>query len=135
MQPYFDGMITFVVVDSRGFDNDISEKIGFEPTKIIVKGQNVTSKCVAPYNIWQYHIEFDDNSFNSSLTSFSKHLLQFKDNIDDIVSKYERVGVNFYINTQYGQFGFILSSKELVELSKLGLEVDFHFLSFGEVKE
>ena len=130
----FEGSITFSIVDVADFDENINEKIGFEPTKITKKGELITTKQKAQFNIWRYEVKFNDLTFTAALSDFNNQLAIFRKNITDISCEYERVEINLYVHTLFGQFGFSIPNEELVKLSSLGIDVDFHFLSFGDVE-
>ena len=130
---YFNGKICFSILDSANFDETITDRIGFQPTKIIKKGKQLVGQQMAPYSIWMYDVEFDDDNFNEVLSKLTHFLQQYKISIVDMALQYTRVEINFYINTRYGQFGFSLPSVELAKISELGIDINFHLLSYGEV--
>jgi len=132
---YFSGKIVFEILNTGNIESDIIEQLGFEPTKVIVKGNTVGySNRVAPYNIWAYEKKFEDSNFSEVLISFYNNLLLNINNIVYVSRQYERTEINIYINTNYAQFGFSLPNNIINVMSKLGLEVNFHFLSSGEVE-
>ena len=132
---YFDGEYCFSLSDSNEIDENIDAIIGFEPTQVIKKGESITSKRVAPYNIWMYLLEFDSTNFDYVTEIFAQRLSRFKDNIKSIIPRYERVEIDIYVRSEYGQFGFTICNNELAELSTMGLNINFHILSFGLVRD
>jgi len=130
---YFEGTIAFSIADVVDFEENINEKIGFMPTKITKKGELIAIKQKAPFNIWRYELGFNDLNFTSTLSAFNNQLAIFRNNITDISCEYERVEINLYVRTLFGQFGFSIPNEELVKLSSFGIGVNFHFLSFGDV--
>ena len=133
MAPYFNGIIAFTVSDPNVLEDDITAQIGFEPTEVVRKGKAVSSFRNAPHSVWCYKSMFEDTNFNAVVLSFSQHLLSVKDNITHALTKYEQVEIGLYISTLYGQFGFGFAHNELSKLAELGVNVNFHFLSYGDV--
>ena len=132
---YFSGSICFKVTDTASFDDDITNQIGFQPTEIVKKGTQVTQQRIAPCNIWFYTVKFEDTNFNEQLYGLTCFLLEYKGNIRALVSRYERVEIDIYLHTLYGQFGFSLPSVVVDNISRLGININFHLLSYGGVAD
>ena len=53
-----------------------------------------------------------------------------------IVKKGQKIAIveiNFYINSEKGQFGYTLCTEQLSKISSFGININFHILSFGSV--
>ena len=63
------------------------------------------------------------------------NILPYSDYLKKARNKYNSVGLNCYLRSDFGQVGFQLSDEAICKLAKLGLCLDFHILSFGAVKD
>lgn len=129
------GEFKFTIADSRDINlNLIEQELCLKPTKILKKGTQITKDKQAPLNMWTYSNNFfDEITFSEQLRMFIKNLSRVEDYVKCIEKKYEIVEINFYIRTVEGQFGFSLDSNSLKAISDLGIKINFHILSFGEV--
>jgi hypothetical protein len=51
--------------------------------------------------------------------------------IHAIASICEDISINIYIRSEYGQIGYSIPQSVLYPLAELGLDINFHILSFG----
>jgi len=132
------GNFVFSINDKKLDLKDIEENLLIKPTKIIRKGQMIgkSKNIEAPYDIWSYEIAIVNNKniFNE-LSLLLDTLLPYSDYIKTAKNKYESILISCYLRSDYGQIGFQLSEDIILKLGKIGLCLDFHILSFGEVKD
>lgn len=106
--------------------------IGLEPNRTVKKGQKIIGERVSLKDRWMYRIEFLEDDFSEKVFQFIEKILGKKDIISQ-VRETATVEINFYINSQKGQFGYTLSAEQLNKISSFGININFHILSFGNV--
>lgn len=113
----------------------IAETIGLLPTKIIRRGdlRGVLKNIPAPYDVWMYEINMGKSTEPlDALNELIDAILPFSEEIKSISEREEDVVISCYIRSEVEQFGFSLNPKLVEKVAKIGVRLDFHFLSFGE---
>lgn len=126
------GSLAFAIRDEKLNFNDIKKNIQIEPTKIIRKGQIIVGDKKAPLDIWSYKVEMlsDINELNNLLNQ----LIPYSNYIKKIQKIYKDVVISCYLRSDMGQIGFEITSEVIKKLNTLGLDIEFHILSFGYVQ-
>ena len=118
--------------------NDIEAYLPIKPAKIIRRGQMVgkLKNIEAPYDIWVYEVLIaDEKDIFKGLSLLLDNILPYSDYLKKARNKYNSVGLNCYLRSDFGQVGFQLRDEEIFKLADLGLCLDFHILSFGAVRD
>ncbi len=118
--------------------NDIEAYLPIKHAKIIRRGQMVgkLKNIEAPYDMWLYEVLLaDEGDIFKGLLLLLDNILPYSDYLKKARNKYNSVGLNCYLRSDFGQVGFQLSDEAICKLAKLGLCLDFHILSFGAVKD
>ena len=110
----------------------INKEIGFEPTKVIKKGQSIAINLKARETVWIYKVKFCENTFIEKLYYFLNKLYESVDFFTCKIKQYEHVSIDFFIRSNDGQIGYILPKNAIISISKLDIDINFHILSFGE---
>ncbi|MEL1136605.1 DUF4279 domain-containing protein [Desulfitobacterium sp. THU1] len=127
----------FSITDLNLNFNQLNTDIPISPIKIIQRGQLIgkLKKIKAPYDIWSYEIIITDNDdIISYLSELLDKLLPYAKCIQEASKQYERSAISCYIRSEFGQMGFHINNEIIIKLASLGLDIDFHILSFGGVK-
>jgi hypothetical protein len=107
--------------------------IGIPATTTVSKGDALPLNKVALYNVWIHTVEFTESNFASKIDVFIEHLVRCKGNISLLLSKYQRVDLNFFIRTNLSEFEFMLPIGVVTKLAELGIGVEVNLLSYGDV--
>lgn len=110
----------------------LNNSIGLEPSRIVKKGQKIIGDRVSLKDRWIYKIEFLEDDFSQKVNEFIDTLIERKDIINSVKNT-AIVEINFYINSEKGQFGYTLCTEQLSKISSFGININFHILSFGSV--
>lgn len=132
------GSFTISISDSNLEFSSIEKNIGIQPTKVIKKGQLIgrLENKKAPYDIWVYEIKISNQEdIFVHLANLLNDLIPYSEYIQEISKIYDEVSINCYLRSNYAQIGFELTAEMIKTLQKLGLGINFHILSFGEVEE
>lgn len=132
------GSFTFSISDQNLDFKDIESNIGLQPTKIVEKGQPITrlTSREAPYDIWLYEKNiYDGEDIMVHLADLLSDLLPYSKYILEISKHYKQVTIDCYLRSNFAQIGFQISHNTISMLEKLDLSLNFHILSFGEVRE
>ena len=126
------GFVTLAVSgESLNFDL-INKLIGLSPDRIIKKGEEMSLKKISLEDKCIYKLKFQSNDFNEKVNIFLCSLMKSKENFDNVI-EIANVELNIYINSNFGQIGYTLTKDNICKLYELGIDVQFHILSFGEV--
>ncbi len=130
------GEISFSIAHDSSITDELNSTIDINPSiKRIKKGQPITLNLKAPKNILSYSVKFPDElSFNYELNRFGTLLIKEVATLEKMVTIYEDVSINFYIRSEYGQMGWSIPKDVLKNLATLGIDINFHILSFGHVE-
>lgn len=121
--------------DKLDFDY-ISRNLNIYPSRIVHMGEKITSKRVAPRDLWSYKKTIsNDSDFCCTLKNLVGELIERKDFLEKEIINNNEVIVNCYIRSDMGQIGFSLDSEAVELLYKLGLKIDVHILSFGMIEK
>lgn len=112
----------------------ISEFLGIKATKIVHRGDQVTSKRVSQKNIWIYSIKFDSTNYNEEIIKFLDLFINKSEMIEQL-KKANTVVLTLQIRSEYGQIGLSLDKTIINLIAVLGLNLEVDILSFGAVKE
>ncbi len=122
-----------LIIEGEGLNFQfLNTFIGLEPSRTVKKGQKIIGERVSLKDRWMYRIEFLEDDFSEKVFQFIEAIYGQKDIISQ-VRKTATVEINFYINSEEGQFGYTLSAEQLNMISSLGININFHILSFGSV--
>lgn len=131
------GSFVFSVSDLNLDFDELENRIPIKPTKIIKKGQMVgkSESISAPYDIWSYEVRIQgaENDIFAYLSLLIDNLLPYSKYINEARIQYEEVVINCYLRSDLAQIGFKMNNNIISKLEDLGLDVDFHILSFGQV--
>ncbi|MHA6530806.1 DUF4279 domain-containing protein [Paenibacillus sp. BAC0078] len=125
-----------IYADSLDFE-EISAMLSSAPSRIIKKGQIVAqaSQRKVPFDSWHLKEKFlEDTAPEAALTRLLDKLLPYREEISKLQQKYERVNLNAYLRSEYGQMGIDLPLETVRALGELGLGLSVHILSFGGVE-
>ncbi|MBU1094413.1 MAG: DUF4279 domain-containing protein [Firmicutes bacterium] len=132
------GSIVFNISNEKLDFVEIENNLHIKPTRIMEKDQfiNDYKECKVSSDRWSYKIKIEDsvdlcNDLLKFLEIFSPHLNYIK----KLSLENENVSIDFYISSLYGQMGFTLNKKIIKKLLVFELPLNFHILSFGDVKE
>lgn len=131
------GSFVFSISDLNLDFDELENRISIKPTKTIKKGQMVgkSENIRAPYDIWSYEVRIqgtEDDIF-AYLSLLIDDLLPYSKYINEARRQYEEVVINCYLRSDLAQIGFNMNNNIISKLESLGLDVDFHILSFGRV--
>jgi hypothetical protein len=130
------GSFVFRISDFSLNCKDIEDNLPIKPTKIIKKGQLLEERYEAPYDIWSYEVKITDcENISNDLLILLEILCPYSEYIKKICYNNENVSINCYIRSLYGQIGFVINNKLFSKLVDLGLSLNFHILSFGDVED
>ena len=132
------GEIVFSISDFNLEFQEIKNNILINNYAIIRKGQSIgiLKDKKAPYDIWSCEIELSElDSINDKLLELLKALLPYSIFINKISHRYQQVCVDIYLRSEYGQIGFSLNKEIYSFLDRLGVQINFHILSFGKVED
>lgn len=113
--------------------DEISKNISLEPIKTVKKGQRVHLNMEVSEEQWIYKINFLDEDFTNKINCFLMNINSYKNYIYDLL-KTKKVELNCYLNSEMGQFGFTLTVEQIIRIQQLGLNINFHILSYGLVE-
>lgn len=132
------GFIVFNISNNKLNFKEIESNLCVKPTTIITKDQFINDHKEYGVSVdrWLYKTKIEDsedlcNDLYRLLEIFSPHL----DYIKELSLNIENVSIDFYISSLYGQMGFTLNKKVISKLLVFELPLNFHILSFGDVKE
>jgi hypothetical protein len=132
------GSFVFLIGDPSLDFEDIEKNLPIIPTDIVKKGdlRKLRKNHKNPYDIWKYEIKIRDreNIFDD-LLELLELLTPYSEYIKRISGIYKRVVINCYLRTEYGQIGLEMYNELFHKLADLGLQLDFHILSYGYVKD
>lgn len=112
----------------------INELLGVKATKIVHRGDQVTSKRVSQKNIWMYSIKFDSANYKEEIIKFLNLFINKSEMIEQL-KKANTVMLTLQIRSEYGQIGLSLDKTITNLIADLGLNLEVDILSFGAVKE
>lgn len=130
------GNCTLGFVDSSLTNDEISIKLNLLPSTIIKKGQVVSHvlKKKSNSNRWLYKEPILEGEQVFQTLSRLLNRIDFE-NLNRVTKKCEDSFIGVHLNSKYGQMGFELPSETIILLSKLGIRLDVHILSFGMVDD
>ena len=130
----FRGSIVFSVADSKQkVDLDFGDDI--KPTKIVSKGSYVAAGKTAPYNVWLYRTNFDnDDEFAALLNRVVALLSEKKSYVRELSKIYEYVRLSIDVESEYGQVGFSIPPDIVSQIAELGCELEVDIISGGMVE-
>lgn len=115
--------------------NEIEENLQIKPSRIIRKGE-IYSKVIGKnqYDIWILDIKFDNNGTpEDALMNLASIIHPFKEYVKKL-SMVADVRIKCYVQSEYAQLNFELSSRVISELADLNVKVEISILSWGAVK-
>lgn len=110
----------------------IDNKIGFIHTKTVRAGYQHTERFKAKCDSWMYELSFCEENMQTKLDEFLGVLGKGTDYIQSLDSGAKSFDI--CIQSEYAQIGFSITGIQLLLISKLGLDVNTHILSFGMVE-
>lgn len=132
------GSFVLSIIDENLDFQYIEENLPIKPTKTIKRGQMIgkLKNIKAPYDVWSFEIAIMDNEliFTQLITLIEK-FLPYSEFLLSARNKFERLTINCYFRSDYGQIGFQMSDEVITKMAQIGLPLDFHVLSFGDVKD
>ena len=129
------GTIAFTISDNDLDIAEIETELCFKPTKCVKRGQQISKFKIAPFDVWLYQIDFEgEMSFENELDNLMAELSKSLSAINNIRKRYREVTLDFYIRSEMGQMGLTLNSSTLQKLACVGLDANFHILSYGLVE-
>lgn len=125
-----DWNVTFAISDYQLNFEEINKNIKLNPTKLIIKGQKITTKKIAPYDIWLYDIKKSkDTNIADTIYTLLEHITPYIDYIKKFSTQYREVVINCYIRSDMGQLGFEIPHEVIEKLNSIGIDIGFHILS------
>ncbi|MBG9732865.1 DUF4279 domain-containing protein [Paenibacillus alvei] len=120
-------------ISSTNLDFDLLGKLNLTPTSVVGKGDFLTSKRKALYDVWIFEIQIT-NTFplNNALESIAGHLSNVRHELSSLKSRYD-VSLNCYLRSDYAQMGIDIAPEILKSIAELELGLQIHILSFGGV--
>lgn len=128
------GTIALIISGEKLDLKEIKENIELDPNRVIKIGQKLPLENIAKCNRWIYEQKFYEYNFEEIMGDFINNIFPFKASIKEF-SEMNDVDLNIYINSDYGQLGFSLSTEVIKELEDLSLKLNFHILSYGMVED
>ncbi|WP_018751029.1 DUF4279 domain-containing protein [Paenibacillus sanguinis] len=130
------GSCTLGIVNSNLTKGEISSSLNLLPTTTIEKGQMIseTLKKKSDASRWLYKEPIQEGEQVSKTLSRLLNRIDAR-GIHNVIKHCEDCFIGVYINSEYGQIGFELPSETIILLSKLGIRLDIHILSFGMVDD
>ena len=133
MGEIFRGKIVLVVdSDTMELGDNIDTNLGLTHTTIDKKSLSSSGSITA--NSWKYEIPFSgDSDFTVKLLKFSKLLRDRQESISELKQNNDyNIRVEFNMQTEIEQVGYMLDVKTMNTLARLGLHCDFKITLIGE---
>ncbi len=108
--------------------NRIGKCLSLQPTEIVRKNQNITSKLKTKYDIWLYEVEIHNNTNINEIISLFIHDI-YKSNLKCLLKEERDVNASITINFRpdYNNMNYILnlSYQDILKLSELDVELNY----------
>lgn len=133
MGEVFRGKIVLVVYsDTMELGANIDTKLGL--THTIIDKKHLSSSGPITTNSWKYEIPFiGDSDFAVKVLEFSKLLRDRQENISELKQNNDyNIRVEFNMQSEIEQVGYMLDVKTMNNLAGLGLHCDFKITLIGE---
>ncbi|WP_249899683.1 DUF4279 domain-containing protein [Paenibacillus sp. PK3_47] len=137
------GNFTLSIYDDTLDFAEISRLLHTSPSSVTRKGEVLAKRTnlTAPSDSWHLQTSFgeDDESHESHDPEASLLLLLHKlrtcsEQIEYLQRKYKTVRLNAYLRSDFAQMGLDLSVETVQMISRLGLGLGIHILSYGGVE-
>jgi len=131
VSPDIRGELCFSIRSEDDFEENIEEFLGLMPEKVVKKGEQLSLSMVAPKNAWIYQVKFSNyDDFASKSVIFFSQLICRQQEIDCLKIKYD-VYIDIFVRCDLGQLGYTFPTEAVKMASQMGLDIEFHILSFG----
>lgn len=132
------GFIVFDISNQTLDFEEIEKNLHIKPTTMITKEQFINDR--KEYGVfadrWLYKMKIEDSEdLCNDLLKLLEIFSPYKEYIKKLSLENENVSIDFYISSLYAQMGFTLNKKVMSKLLFFELPLNFHILSFGDVKE
>lgn len=131
------GFVTFEISGDKLDFDDIRNNINIQPTSIYKKGDtsNTYDFVVQSTDRWIYEVELGESqNLNDVLISFVTTLSNERNYFEEMCRvNSTRLWCDIY--SDFAQFGFLLNYETMSKLSQLGLNIEFHFYSHGDIRK
>lgn len=131
------GFVTFEISGDRLDFDDISDNLRIQPTNIYKKGDTSDKYglVVQSTDRWIYEVELGVNqNLNYVLKSFIT-TLSSEENYFKKMCRVNSAKLWCDMFFDFAQFGFVLNCETMSELSQLGLNIEFHCYSHGDIRK
>lgn len=115
--------------------NEIEKNLQVKPSRIVKKGE-IYSKVIgkSQYDIWILDIKFDNRGApEDALMNLTSIIHPFKEYVKKL-SEIADIRIKCYVQSEYAQLNFELSSRVISELANLNVKMEISILSWGAVK-
>ncbi|MVP00831.1 DUF4279 domain-containing protein [Paenibacillus lutrae] len=120
-------------ISASNLNFELLNRLKVVPTTVVRRGQLITTKSAAPYDIWILEVDVTEQiSIDLALEKLIHPLRKAKQELNFIKNQYE-VTLNCYLRSDYGQLGIQISPAVIQLIGELELGLNFHILSYSGV--
>ena len=136
MEEIYETYAYFWVADFNCEPTEITDTIGLEPTRVVLKGEPLKNGKTRRRSFWEFHSSLPRSEAfqDAHLTNLMAELLPRVGSITEVGSRYA-IGIDcvgYYTNVNPS---FHMSAELIQQCAKLGVSIDFDLYNCSETQE